>query len=521
MRSLYCWVVLAAASLISCGGRSDDYAKRIDPMQPASIRDNVVFIDRGRDKAYILDVGQSKPPATPVIADLPTNPMKFERRANGEQNQLLVLCGGKPDDDQGKAEPAALVILGAHGVVRKYPLASRFNAMIQSDDGSLALVFFDLDAAQQVNSLLFNPNEVQLIELDRAPSSDNPRLRSLTSLGSVPRTMFFSPAMEIGGMSHRLGVVLFDSEIAILDLDRNDSDVVTIPLGDPANGSLALSQVLFDEAQAKIYVRGSSSNDVYVVSLAPNPDGASGDFVASVNQLGAGLGPSDMVLYSDVDVANRLLVVSSGSSQAFVIDADSSRVTPIALESGASKILRFNGPKPFETESAERALLYQEGSNAVTFLDLTDLEERTTRNAELLALSQPYSRVLQLDENLVLLIHQSTGLSLLDLANRSVQPIQSANNLSQAIVAFDKLWLAPEGEQRIGFLDLERFHPSEVHLDAPTVAAVDVPSERRGRFVVSHQSSVGYITVLDAKTPDVEHAYSLRGFLVAGALEGK
>ena len=58
-------------------------------------------------------------------------------------------------------------------------------------------------------------------------------------------------------------------------------------------------------------------------------------------------------------------------------------------------------------------------------------------------------------------------------------------------------------------------------LDAEVREAVAVPSADRPRFVVTHESSVGYFTVLDAAEPsNLEAAYSVRGFLIDDLLGG-
>jgi hypothetical protein len=203
------------------------------------------------------------------------------------------------------------------------------------------------------------------------------------------------------------------------------------------------------------------------------------------------------------------------------VDANSSQVTVVNLDVQADQILLFENAKLDDDVVATRALLYKNGSQNVAFVDLVDLEERRHRNVEVLQLDRPYGRVIKLDDGLVLLIHEGGGLSLLDLRQRTAQPIQSQANLVGAIQAEDKLWLAPVGESRVGFLDLASFHPNEVRLDASIESFVFVPSDTRSHLVVSHPSPVGYVTVLDAENPvALDRAVSLRGFLLDGILEG-
>jgi hypothetical protein len=433
----------------------------------------------------------------------------------------LVLCAGGTDDEGKDPEPAALAVLDSSGVHRVYRFETRFNAMIQSEDGRHVFLFFDESAATEVDNLLFNPNEIGLIDLDQEPAPDvNPRLRTLRSFGGAPRSVAFSPEMMVAGEMRRLAIVLFDSDVAVLDLAHADRSEFTIGLTRPGGAPLGLEQVLFAEQDAKIYLRGAASNDVFVVSLTPSSTATENDFVPSLNQLGAGAGPDDMALFEQ-EGGTRLLVVSPASSEALVVHADPSQVTSIPLERAASRILLFDAGAPDDPVVERRALLYAEGTNAVTFLDLDGIEEQRGRNAEPVVLSHSYSRVIPLeDKGLVLFIHQDAGLSLLNLNERTVAPINSNQNLTNAVAAEDKLWLAPSGQDRLGYLDLATFHPSEVRLDAPIDKMAAVPSARRPRIAVTHASAVGHVTVVDARAPsNLGRAQSFYGFLLEGVLE--
>jgi hypothetical protein len=525
MRLLRTGSVLVAAWAMACGDADPALERAFDVMTPAAVDSHLVFVDRSRDRAHVLPVS-GEPTASQEIFELPTNPRQHAPR-NDHPGELLILSAGRVDDGDQDPEPAALSVLRANGVDRTYRFDAQFNAMTQSTDGRRVFLFFDPRATDQVDSLLFNQNEVAVIDLDAAPAAGrNPTLRTLSSFGGVPRDVVFSPPMEVAAESRELAVVLFDSDIAVWDLTHIERPEYTIELSRRTTGSIALEQVLFGDAEPNIYLRGGASDDVFVISLAASPGGTQNDFTPSINQLGAGVGPADMVLYDEspgdpLPAGRRLFVVAQGSAQAFVIDNASSRVTAVALPASPNRILRFDAGKINDPEPQQRALLTREGTDAVVFVDLEGLEDRGSRNVELLRLRSPYARVLKLSERLVLLVHQGQGLSLLDLVQRTVQPIQSGQNLVSALAAFDKLWLAPRDQDRVGFLDLETFHPSEVRLDASVRDAIAVPSARRPRFVVTHESSIGHFTVVDGTRPtDRSAAYSVRGFLVDDLLGG-
>jgi hypothetical protein len=509
----------AVTLAVGCGEPDPQLERGFDLMAPAAIEGHAVFVDRQRARAHVFALSDDDGKAAARVLGLPPRPVQHASR-NGHADELLVLCAGKVDDGRTDPAPAALAVLKAGRVDRVYAFESRFNAMTQSPDGKRVFLFFDPRSPQAVEGLLFNPNEVAVIDLNAPPRAGNPALRTLSSFGGVPQGVVFSAPMLVAGEQRELVIVLFDSDIAVWDLNHIDRPEYTIELSRRATGNIALAQVLFGGEEPNIYLRGSASDDIFVVSLSASGGGTENDFVPSINQLAAGIGPADMVLYDEPgagesSAGRRLFVIAQGSAQASVIDNASSRVTSVSLPAAPNQILRFDAGKLEDPEPQQRALLHAQGADAVVFVDLEGLEERAGRNVELLRLRSPYSRVLKLSEELALLIHQGQGLSLLDLVQRTVQPIQSAQDLSTAIHAHDKLWLAPPGQERIGFLDLRTFHPSEIRLDAPIAQAIAVPSAERPRLVVTHPSSTGYFSVLDGREPDdLAQAYSIRGFLL-------
>ena len=109
------------------------------------------------------------------------------------------------------------------------------------------------------------------------------------------------------------------------------------------------------------------------------------------------------------------------------------------------------------------------------FLDLEQLEERGSRNLEPITLSRPVVNLLPMPgQQRVLIIHGSGGVSLLDLESRTVSPITSNAPLTDA--AFDpergRLWVGPQQQNFVAFLDLATGDTPEVLLDAPVRSLV-------------------------------------------------
>lgn len=518
-------LVAFALCLVSCQSADPKFEDRIDVFVTTAVEDRLVVVDRGRSSLRLLDVSGQEAPAAPRIVPIVGSPVLAERR-RGHDDQLLVLSQGHPDDGAAEPEKPGLTVVGKDGPSTSFRYDSAFDGLVQSEDGSRAFLFFRSKNSAG-GSLLFNPNQIGVVDL--TSNGGAPAVRTLDSFGSSPHGAAFSPPMTIAGVERHFAVALFNAEISIMDLDHIEDPAgypaYTVGLTRAGSHGVVTQQILFSPTEPKIYVRASGSNDVFVVTLSPDPDGAAqNDFKPSVNQMDAGVTPSDMALFQGDDGRPRLLVVSPGSSQALVIDSDSSNVTSVPLPRPAERIHLFEGGKPSDPEPKPRALLYSVSDNVVTFLDLPGLEDRLGQNAELLSISTTYSNVLPLNDNIVMLLHSTSGLSLVDLSDRTLVEI-SGPNLSKAVwdPAVQKLWLAPnDSTGRIGLLDLAAgFAPAEVRLDAPVRSIVSVPSPTRPRLVAIHESGIGRATVLDANAPtDLGAAFAVRGYLVEGVLGG-
>jgi hypothetical protein len=523
----------AIAAAFGCGSRSPDVDARVRLLDPTAVDDHVVFVDSGRSEARLLDVSGSSAPAAPVVVPIVKNATTTELRKN-HTGELLVLCAGQPDTSKDVApEDPGLVVLRADGTSRTYRYDSPFDKMVQSDDGRYVFLFFGPDG--DGGSSLRNPNEVAIIDLDQ--KDGKPTLKTLRSLGQTPQGVVFSPGpMSINGADRNLAVVLLDRDVALIDLTHLDRSEITVELTNRTAAAVDVSQVLFsaDETPPKIYLRADGSDDVFVMSIkdalpAGGGDGGGGenDFLPSFNQVGAGAGanPSDIQLFDD-GTDKRLLVAARGNGTAVIVNPDSTVATSVTLPAPASRILLYNGPKPSDPTPAERALLYDPGSSSVTFLDLEAFGTEQNRNgkAELLGVPEPYVKLVPLTADKAMLLHQSTGLSLVNLADRTLSPI-TGPNVSNAVADLEvgKLWLTPPGD-RLGFLDLSNYHPNEVRLDATIEHFVRVPSAQKQalpRAVVTHPNPLGYMTVIDASDPaNLGNAFAVSGYLFEGVLGG-
>ncbi len=527
--SLFMLLLPLQALAIGCGNQAPGFREPVDLLDsPVVLKDTLVFVDAHGNRAFLFNAAAEKPAPDAKQIALPFGPLSAERRNNKDPSdtteEALVLCEGRRSSTTAAAEHAALAAVTRAGVVRSYDLGTTpFDTLVQSDDGRYAVLF---RSGKDESRLLNNANALVVIDLDEKPTSKAAVTpKTPPSFGHRPTKAVFSPMMTIAEeKDRRLLVVLSAAEVTLIDLNHLDHRETVVQLGGPDSPTVDPEQVLFDAAHATLYVRGASSNDIFAFTLEAhtNPDG--NDFRPSINQLGGGSMPRDMALFNDPanPTSPRLLVAAQGSQQAIVVDPSSSKATPITLPFFPSHVLLFDATSPHDKSQAPattRALIYGDNVAAVAFLDLADIENRKGRNLEELKAGGTISSLIPLlDENRVVLM-QGTGVSLLDLAQRTVAPVTASTALSNAL--FDgknkRLWVGPSDQARIGTLDLTSGATDEVLLDSNITQLV--PMFDIGKLAAIHTSAIGYLTLVDAKQPSRDKAASVRGFLIAHVLD--
>jgi hypothetical protein len=513
-------------SVAACQSWDPGYAERPVLLPPVALQSQLALVETSNARVFFIDPAQ--PEGRARVATVAKAPVLAARR-NGK-DELLVLSRGERGEPGVTPEPAALTVLSPDPATapRVMPLGSRFNALDQSDDGRFLVAHF----GPQTNTgdALFNPNEIALVDL----MASNPVVpRTIRSFGSVPAGVAFSPPMNLPDGPRNLAVILSQSFVTLLDLDHPTRSEITVPLTLPDDHrALQPVQVLFEPNDPAIYVRADGANDIYALRLLPvdaserAPDG--NDFTPALSQLGAGSGPADMALYDSAD-GPRLLVVSTGSSDAFVIDARTSRSTRIALDEPASRIDLFEGAGPGDPKSRSRALLIGTGlaSRSIGFLDLDELELLGRRNLDSRSMGAPAVDSLFFPgRGLAVVLHRAqpgtAGVSVIDLAQRTVAPIFAEVPPVGLAPSPDKIWVSPGSGDRLGFLDLGTLAPGEVRLDAPITAIIPMAkgADGKSRVVVVHGGDpAGSLTVLDGDRPERATARAMVGFLLQDLLE--
>lgn len=522
MRTL---AVLTLIAVAACGG-NDGYTGTLAPLPAVGLERAVVLVEATQHVAHVVDVGADGS-LTLRSQALGAQPVLVQERLGMGHDEALVLSRGERGDTGVAPQPARLAIVpgDARTAPREYALGNPFNALAQSPDGNTGLVFFV--AGSGASRLLYNPNEIALVDLASPPSDDvaapNPVKRTVRSFGGVPTGALFA-TVDVAGAPRSLVIVLSDSYVTLLDLDHPTRTEISVPLTlASATRDVAPAQVVVDSADATIYLRADASDDVYAVHLdaATPATPLDNDFTPSLTQLAVGARPADMLLYQETD-GPRLLVLTRSGSLA-VIDAHSSLVTAVALAAPADHLLGFDAPAPGDATIRPRALAYATVgySSRVTFVDLIGLASRGTRNLDVRTAARPVIGALPVpSRGVALLVHQSApgdpGVSILDLAQRTAAPINA--DVSLAAAAFGagerRLWVAPPTGTRVGWLDIDSLTPGEVRLDAPATDIVPLPTI--GRVAVIQNSPFGALTVIDEADPARATAHYIDGILLDG-----
>lgn len=514
----------ALGAFSSCAPQTQPPIEPFEALAPVTAAGQLIYVERSSHAAYLLDLAHTTPSLR--TADVGSDATVLVARA--AHDEVLVLSRGVRGDVGIDPEAARLTVVPTDRTIaaRTFTLGSPFNAVAQTADGRFAFVYYR--AQPNLGRLLFNPNEVAIVDLDAAPGAQNPRSRTVRSFGGVPDDVVFSPRFTFADGPRTLAVVLSAAYLTLIDLDHPDRSEITVRLTLPEDTrTIHPRQVLFDTENATLYVRADESDDVYVlplVAVPPDQRGASGnDFRPTVNQLGVGRQPSDMALFG-AGADRRLLVASAGTAEADVIDARSNRVTQVPIASRATHVLLFDARSPSDPTVRPRALLYADdrSANTVSFVDLENLEVRRARNVEPIYLTRTIVASVPVPgQNVVLFQHDNApgaaGISLLRLDDRTASPIYAEVSLSAASFGVDQqtLWLGTPQTDRVGFIDLTTFHPGEVRVDAPVVTVMPLSGDTSGhrRVIAVHDGIGGSITVIDGNDPRRETAVSYAGFL--------
>jgi len=561
MKARFLALSLALAPFAGCNnGNTDFWQPRNNLLPMVALDDHVAFVERNTQTAFLLD--PADPSLTPRMMAVGKAPVvALKRNANASNpnnviphNQLLVLSMGDHGSTDIPAVPADLRVIDANPAVAPgiYPLTGRFDGLAQSDDGRFLVLYHSPSGQAQVDSSLYDPNEMVIVDFTTAEGAA-PLLtgKSIRSLGYVPNTILFSPPYVFGGIPRTLAVVLSQNYITIMDLEHPNNTEISVPLCPTStNCTLSPVQILFDPANQKIYVRASGSMDIFQIALTdvsgavPPPTAPDNDFVASLSMLAVGANPADMVLFGS-GVGTRIAAVSADARRLVIIDPSNSHATIIATSIPANQIIRFSVPGNLPTDKPkERALLVDRllQSTSVLFADLEQVETTGGLAITDYPLPAPAGAVYPLMDaqqrvaEVVMVSSKFAGnnaaVTVVDLATASVSAIGAGATQANPTIETrnpSRLWSVDHGNV-LSFLNLmarpsePRLMTGETPLDQniTNIVPLSTPSLNGTRYlIVAHNDpdAIGNFTVLDADHPDRTTARTGYGFLFTDYLK--
>jgi hypothetical protein len=483
---------------------------------PLALDSDLLFVAGDNQLAYLLDVSGGEPKSNAQRIPLPPAASMWQRRS--QHDEALVLCSGRRADAEREAAPATLVRIAHGGEHVEYELGTTpFNTLAQSEDGRYAIAFRTGKASGRT---LDNPNELVVVDLDKAPDADGAVTRKTPDgLAHTLTSVLVSPTLRIAGQDRRLLVALSAAEITLFDLGHLERRATIVQLDETR--SINPVQIVWSSSNPTLYVRATSSDNVFMFRFEQHDNDPLGnDFRPTVNPLSGGGSPSDMALFG-TGPDERLLVLASGSEQVLVIDPSTSKTNTLKLKAAADHVLLFQGSSPSDPRVQTRALVYGGMVPTVSFVDPVDLSDSPEDKLETLGLTGPATGLVPMLEDGQALILQGSTVTLVSLQERTLTPIAASSSLTLNGALFDesrkRLWVGPAHEPWIGTLDLQTGMTDELRLDAAIKDVV--PMFNQNRLAVIHDSGLGYVSLVDLDQADREHTLSLRGFLISGALD--
>jgi hypothetical protein len=397
-----------------------------------------------------------------------------------------------------------------------------------SADGSVAVAYFSTGGFDAESGVFRNPNELAIVDLGRPAGADNPVIRTVRSFGSAPDGVVLSPPMVIPGADdptpRTFAFVLALDTLTVLDATYPERREVSIRL-DATGTQVRPREIVFAPNTATAYLRSDNARDILSILLTYEPPSGENpldnDYQPALAELGAGGGPADVAVYDDPRGKRFVLAAMPGTREVAVIDGDTAQFTTIPTPDPIDRLLLF----PNDPDVAPRtALLAAIGQRVprVHLLGLDGIDDALVAiDLRTINVAEPVLDVVQVPaRDLAMIVHDDnrTVLGLLDVVFGAVSPLQGVGRLDS--YDFDDLgdYLvgATRAADRVGFLELDSLHPSDLRLDDPPEHVFALTS---GAVFVDHADPFGRATFLPDRTKRRDESYVLSGFLLSGLLD--
>lgn len=491
---------------VGCGGRADEWDVPFSPAQIAAtdpttdpsggyalrgLTGSVALLDRPLNEVLLITSPgklELETKRLPVGIDV----VRFESSA--ARDRLFVLSRGITPRYRDTDEPPQLLVFDggiAPEQLARYTLKDPYDQLVVDPLGKWLIVHGS-------DGLVSNPNELLLIELpdgaERAEPAP-PRSVTLNSYGGKPKRFVFTSELTMPNEErHRLLVVQREKDLAIIDLDDEDSEEITVGLPQDASGGFEspLDVVFHDaipgEVGSMLAVQLADDPNVYILPIQP-PESDEHAFSLGSNLVDVGGNPSmlDFVRTSR-DGGLRLAALVPSKQAAKLIDPTSSKVTDVALPAPFRKIRRVTGELRADADQ-DIALLYGATTNTIAFWQLGVTVGTPYRSIDAYDLGISVDQVLDVPtgesaefaSRKILAGQNARQFYVLDLPTRKSFPLDTLSNLT--------LNLSPNGQQLWAFqaratgfaqLTFDPLQPASLYTEEP-IAFVHDFATRRGQ----------------------------------------
>jgi hypothetical protein len=331
--------LIAAFLALACGCQPEGlYEYSIDVRKQVELLSGLALLEGEPGRIVFLEVGESS-----VRVRKPFTAAEGERIAwltggpNREAATQLFAMTVPVDERETGIDRAFVRVDPAAGTIDRFLTGSEFGGLAFAPGGRFA-VLYHLSTDGGDSGALFNPNEIAVVDLDEAPSPDNPQIMSVDIGGRTVTGIDFVETLEIDGEIRSLAVFYAEGMVKLLDLlDLSIPAIAIMLTADDDPREVEPVQVIAragdENRDPTLFVRARYSQDVYAISLVPRPDGLPG-FWASLNQFDGGVEPSDLLLIDDGDVP-LLLVANWYGDETSVINIDTADTFSLHLENTA------------------------------------------------------------------------------------------------------------------------------------------------------------------------------------------
>ena len=513
MKTKLIFICAGVGLLLLIGCADDDSVEFGGHLQVSDVvatDSKLVFLNYNQNEAVLIDATDGAQSVQRI--NLPVGPMYAEKR-KGNEDEVLILGYGSEGSRDSSEQPATLTRLNSQGQLVSYNLGfNPFDTLVQDPEGR----FVFLLRRGNNDALIRNLNEIAVVDLAAPATSVNAVV--IQTLESQPYSFFFSEQFKIGGTVRKLVCIASVNALSLVDLEHLDRMPTTVYLGQEEDANILPRQVIFDSATSRIYVRSENSDDLFTLRLsARDADVGHNNFATSMDIVAVGSEPSEMEMYSE-NGNSYLAVISARSHEAYFVDTATSKTWSVGVPAGISRIKVFQ--RSHVDNITLHALLWAPGNQNFYIMDFLNLEEMQGQNIRKIGQSQmPADELMSaFSGNRMLLLHQGSGLSIIDMDKETIEPFSSQVRLTDA--AFDRtrnqFWVGPSRQLRIAYVNIENGKTDELLMDEPIEDIV--PIFEAGKLAVIHMSALGAVTMVDVDDPSRNTAFMVKGFWMENSL---